>query len=727
MRLCLDEKITMKLRGQHDIGGFFIGGFGEEVHGAATAQALWDAMELEPGVTAKDRLAIFPHYRSDALVDNVLQLQGYPHFVLDQFRQQAARATDPSAGGRQMVMHVSMVDYAIQPNQSALGMQAGKAVGYAQGWRIKGETRGVISLAVVGDGTTATSDFYEAVSAAALYGLPVLLIVTDNRVAISMPAHEAEPIRDLAAFASAFSMEFGEAAGPDFTSIYSATLDAARYVSRTGKPYLLRCPVTRFRGHSSSGLKDFDPAAIDPLVDFGRALVDAGLLAEEEALTPLVPWPDNKTRYLDNYVPNPLAAQLHHELRAMRDRVIDEPKPDPASIHDFAWAPFPSVVEPPSSWDGPRTELTVAQAIRAALDRALATGKAAVWGEDVGHTLGGVFGCTRYLPERHPGRVFNTPINEPLILGMATGASLHSDLAIFPEIQFADYSLNVVHWLVHLGHLHWVTLGTVSPNVTIRMPSDPTLTGALYHSMSVETYYAHAPSMVVVVPSNAFDAYGLLRTATMYGGPVVFCEPKDLYRVRHDPRGAGRLLQAGPKLPGERPPSDEDGVPEIDDFAVPFGKLRLAQAGDDITVVSYGLGLHKSLAAAKLLEREGVRAEVLDLRTVAPYDREGVMASVRRTGRLVVATEDRMYGSFANQIVKDAHEAVPGAQLTVVGMKDVPATGMAPALYAATVLTPERIVDAVRALLARKRGADGGLQLDNELAWLQHAPTWSRR
>lgn len=733
MRLVLDEKIGMKLRGEHEIGGFFIGGMGEEVHGAALAQALWDAMELPIGQSAADRLAIFPHYRSDALVDNVLILSGYDGFVRDQFRQQAARATDPSAGGRQMVMHVAMVGYGIQPNQSALGMQLGKAAGYAKGWKLKGKSTGVVSVVVLGDGTTSCSDFHEGMSAAGLWDLPVLFVVTDNEMAISTPKSEGVAIVDLEHYAKAFDIGFESARASDFVSIYESAYKAARWVNRTGKPMVLHCPVVRFRGHSSSGLKDFDPDIIDPLVGFGQYLVGAGVLAADEALSPKVPWPNNPTRYLGNYVDNPLARALAAEIRKIRDEVVAEPKPDPHTIWDFRQPPFPMVTEPASSWDGPRSGITVAQSIRAALDRALAEGNAAVWGEDCGHTLGGVFGCTRFLPQKYPGRVWNTPINEPLIVGMAAGAALHPDLVLFPEIQFADYSLNTLHWLVHLGHLYWATLGQVSPNVTIRMPSDPTLTGALYHSMSVESYYAHAPSIVVVMPSNSFDAYGLLRTCASYPGPVVYLEPKDLYRVRHDPkaRGAARMLRAGPQLPGERPVTDEDSIPEVEDFFVPFGKARQVMSGVDCTVVAYGLALHKAVYAAENLAELGVTCDVFDLRTLVPYDRAAVVESVRRTGRLVIATEDRLQYSYVNQIAQDVYAEISGAHVALVGMLEVPATGMAPALYHATIVTPERIRETIQTAVKARSGAESNIQrtqwLENELLWLNVAPSWKKR
>lgn len=730
MRLCLDEKIDMKLKGQHEIGGFYIGGMGEEVHGYATAQAAWDALALPVGTPAPDRLAIFGHYRSDSVVDGVLRLSGYDGFVKDQLRQQAARATCPSAGGRQMVMHVSMVDYGIQPNQSALGMQLGKAAGYAMGWKLGGKDRGVLALAVLGDGTMGCSDFHESLSAAGLWDLPVLFVITDNSIAISTPPAHGRPIVDVQSFVRGYGISYFASDDESYGGTYDAVSAGARHVVRTGTPAVVYTKVTRFRGHSSSNLKDFDPDALDPVVEMGAWLVEHGVIPPEEALRPRNPWPNHRTRYLANYENNPLAEAMRAELRTMRDAVFAEPKPSPESIYEFAMAPLPQVSEPPAPWSGPKSELTMAQAIRAALDSILARGNSAVWGEDVGATLGGVFGCTRFLPERYPGRVLNTPINEPLIAATAIGAALHHSLAIIPEIQFADYSLNTLHWLFHAAHLHWATRGQVSPNVTFRMPSDPTLTGAIYHSMSVESYYAHLPSIVIAMPSCAFDAYGLLRTASLHRGPVLFLEPKDLYRVRHDPARPlpkSAVLQAGPRLPGEIPCADEDGIPEVQPFEIPFGKARHVREGGDCTVVAWGLALHKAAVAARELAQRGVNLDLFDLRTLVPYDRDAISRSVARTGRLVVATEDRAFASLGRQIQADMAEAHPGLVSRIASMEEVPSPGMAPVLFRATVLSPAKIVTAVDAALRERTSRPSASVLDNELHWLQYAPSFNRR
>jgi pyruvate/2-oxoglutarate/acetoin dehydrogenase E1 component len=210
---------------------------------------------------------------------------------------------------------------------------------------------------------------------------------------------------------------------------------------------------------------------------------------------------------------------------------------------------------------------------------------------------------------------------------------------------------------------------------------------------------------------------------------VLFLEPKDLYRVRHDanrPLPPSALLKAGPRLPGEVPCSDEDGIPAVDTFAIPFGKAKQVSTGDDCTVVAYGIALHKAMAAARALAGEGVHLDVWDLRTLVPYDREAILASVRRTGRLVVATEDRAFASLARQIQADMTESVPGLVSRVASMEEVPSPGMAPSLFRATVLSPEKVADTVREVLSH-RAAPSLRALDNELFWLQHAPSFHKR
>ena len=288
-----------------------------------------------------------------------------------------------------MVMHVCRPDLAVPPNQSALGMQLGKAAGFAMGWKLRGKTNGPIAVAVLGNGTTSCSDFHEAMSAASLWDLPVLFLVTDNEIAISVPQDEGEAIVDLEKFAGGYGVPFASSESGDFESVYRAVVSACRSVQETNRPFVLHCPVTRFRGHSSSGLKDFDSEAYDPLVDFAQTLLAEGVLSEEEAFTPLHPWPGNKTRYLANYRPNGLADELLREVRQVRDAVLEEPKPDPESIWEFSQPSFPEAVEPENSWTGPRSEITIAEGIRAALDRSLAEGDTAVWGQDAGGSLEG--------------------------------------------------------------------------------------------------------------------------------------------------------------------------------------------------------------------------------------------------------------------------------------------------------------------------------------------------
>jgi len=302
-----------------------------------------------------------------------------------------------------------------------------------------------------------------------------------------------------------------------------------------------------------------------------------------------------------------------------------------------------------------------------------------------------------------------------MIVGTACGAALHEELALLPEIQFGDYSLNCLHWFVHLGNLHWSTNGQASANVTVRMPVDPVQGGAIYHSMSTDGFFGNIPGLVLTHPSSSYDAYGLLRTAAEYKGPVLQFESKILYRMR-----------LGSALPGE-PESAEvmrdlrrSGTQfPIEDYRIPFGKAAMRRRGRDLTVVSWGRACWQAKAMADALaERDGIEAEVWDLRTLVPYDREAILESARRTGRVLVAQNDRTFAGFGRQIQGDLVESLPGAVVRIVGQANTPAIGQSRALEDATVLQDADLLEAMTDVARSNPSA----WLENELHWLRHAP-----
>ena len=302
------------------------------------------------------------------------------------------------------------------------------------------------------------------------------------------------------------------------------------------------------------------------------------------------------------------------------------------------------------------------------------------------------------------------------------GAAHHKALRLFPEIQFGDYSLNTLHWLVHAGNIYWASGGNVPLNITLRTPTEPVPGGALYHSMPIDGYFTPIQGIIIVCPSTAFDAYGLLRTAAEYPGPVMILEPKLIYR-----------MTLGPSLPGEAQITnakqirksrgdallDVEDMNPVEDFRVPFGKAAIRREGHDVTIVSYGGAVLKAMKAASDLSKDGIQAGVIDLRSLSPWDHETVLAEVSKSGRMVVAHEDRVYAGFGREVQGHVVEALEGVRTKVVGMRNVPAVGSAKELERGTILNAERIEAACRDLLR------GGLHswLDNDNAWVNHRPT----
>lgn len=680
---CVEEHIV-RLVSRGEVK-FAIWGPGEEVHGTAAALALSKVVDPQ-------RLGLVPHYRSGSLVAMWATLHGYPNFTLDLLRQQFSKDTDTWSRGRQMVYHLDLREYGILPVQSPVGMQLGKGAGYAMGWKLKGAT-GVVAGAVVGDGTTAEGDMHDAMNAASVWSLPFLLIVTDNRVAISTLPEEGRGIRDYREYAGAFGIASIQCDGRDWEDCYQATWRAARYVAENGKPVLMHVhSLPRFNGHSSAADVTYDLSQDDPLLHFGEKLVERGVLGERDVYRRVKG--EGRDFFAHHDLGN-IMGRADEDIKAMLDLVRAEADPPPESIHEHLRAPFPVIVERPTRGT---TNITYAGAIRAAIKNIIEHHGGALWGEDVGR-LGGVMTATAGLKKRFPDKVIDAPLNEPLIVGTACGAGLHPDLVTLPEVQFGDYSLNCLHWFVHMGNLYWCTNGRSNFATIVRMPVDPFGGGAVYHSMSVDGYFTPIPGLTILMPSTSYDVYGLLMAAARYRGPVLCLEPKWMYRQA-----------LGPAFPGE--PTDPEAVsalkkaimrgeiPDLPaDLAVPLGKGVIRRAGEHLTVVAWGRAVWTAMRAAEALAREGIEAEVIDLRTLVPPDMELVYESVGRTGRLIVAAEDRSFGGFVRQIQGDCVERFPGLPSRGLGQKYVPGIAQNLLLEEATILTWEDVHHAAHALM----------------------------
>lgn len=681
---------------------FAIWGPGEEVHGTATALAL--AKVVDPA-----HFGIVAHYRSGSLCSMWCQLNGVEDFTLRMLRQQFSRATDAMSGGRQMVYHLNIPEVGILPIQSPVGMQLDKAAGYALGFKRKGITDGV-AVGIVGDGTTAEGDMHDTMNAASVWSLPLIVLVTDNGVAISTEPDEGRGIKDFEAYAKGFGIRHMTCDGRDFFDVYRTTLEAATYVKEEQKPLLLHVKdLPRFNGHSSAADVTFDLGQGDPLITFGALLVDRGIVAESDTMRRIE---SGKGR--DFFAHHELGGIMGEEdakTRVLIDQIREEPHPDPSTIFEHVYAPFPEHEETPPG-EG-QTNVTYAGAIRSALDKLISRKNGMIVGQDVGR-LGGVMTATAGLKAKYPDHIVDAPLNEPLIVGTSCGFGLHPDLMALPEIQFGDYSLNAFHWLVYLGTIHWSNLGQASCKLMVRMPTDPFGGGAMYHSMSVDGYFCSIPGLVVIMPSTSFDAHGLMLSAGDYDGPVVCLEPKWMYRQ-----------SLGPAFPGE--PTDpaeitdlkkrlmRAEVPDLPDVYVPFGKGVVRREGKDVTIVSWGRAMWTSLEAAGTLSSHGIEAEVIDLRTLVPPDMDLIRESLAKTGRLIVAAEDRSFGGFVRQIQGDIVQEFPGMPTAALGQKQVPGVAQSLVLEDATILTRQDIVAAAERLVETKVG--GG---PSGWSWVPH-------
>jgi 2-oxoisovalerate dehydrogenase E1 component len=675
---------------------FAIWGPGEEVHGTATALAAKATLGF-------DKFAICGHYRSASLLGLWARLQGYEDFHLDHMRQQLSRVTDPWSGGRQMTAHFNDMRFGILPVQSALGMQVSKSVGYAYGNKLKGITDAV-TMAVVGDGTCAEGDLHEGMTGASILGLPWLLTITDNNVAISVKPEDGRGIQDFEAYAAAFGFAYFTCDGNDFLDVYETKKKAMEYCRDNQKPALVWVRnMSRLNDHSSAADVTFKFDQHDPLLDFGQALVEQGVVQAGD----VVRRKDGQSKdYFLRHDLGAIGTEADQYIVGTMTQAESEPEPTYESAFEDIMDPYPEVVEPAP--EGRNTIISINGAMRAALGAILKDNPMTwVYGQDVG-AKGGVMQATRGLFDQFPGQVKDAPINEPLILGAATGFALHEGATALPEIQFSDYSLNTLHWLVYLGNLLWTSGGTIHANVIVRLPTEPLHGGAVYHSMCMEGLYGSIPGLTICAPTTSRDIYGMLRSAAEYTGPVVFFESKGLYRMTLGDAFPGEPTDKTEVAKLKRAIAFEGHAPDIpDDFRVPLGKAAVRREGTDLTIVTWGRCTLFVQSAIETLSAEGIDVEMIDLRTIVPPDLDTVMASVGKTRRMLVVHEDRVFASLGRELQGSVVEAMAGQPVAtrVLGQDPVPGIPQNAHLEEKIVVSPEKVVKAARETMALPLGA----------------------
>ncbi len=595
---------------------FQISGAGHEAIGAAAGMALRAGDDW-----------VFPYYRDRALC---LAMGVTP---LEMLLQAVGAAADPASGGRQMPSHWGRAELNIVSASSPTGTQFLQAVGCAEAGRLRAPHAGEITLVCAGDGATSEGEFWEALNAACLKRLPVLFLVEDNGYAISVPVECQTAGGSISRLVSEFpDLRVREVDGTDFAASYRVMREAVEHCRREG-PALVHAHVTRPYSHSLSDderlykteAERAAEAARDPVLVFPKLLIEEGVL----------------DRHALQRITHEIDVEVHQATeRALR---AAPPAPETALRHLYSETVDPTSEEFAARAHPAGAPLTMVDALNATLrDEMRRNAGMVIFGEDVADCSreenleevkgkGGVFKVTHGLQREFGGaRVFNSPLAEAAIVGRAIGMALRG-LKPVVEIQFLDYIWPAMMQIRdELATMRWRSNGAFKCPVVVRVATGGYLNGgAVYHSQSGEVEFTHLPGLRVVMPSNALDACGLLRTAIRCDDPVLFLEHKRLYREPYN-----RAPYPGP------------------DFTIPFGKARLVKPGRSLTLVTYGAVVQKALLAATQVERKNPAwsVEVMDLRSLAPYDWEAVRASVEKTSRVVVAHEDTLAWGYGAEL-----------------------------------------------------------------------------
>lgn len=625
-----------------------------------------DGIQLAIGqVFHKEEDFLFPYYR-DMLT--VLSAGMTPEEII---LNGISKAIDPASGGRHMSNHFAKPEWHIENVSSATGTHDLHAVGVARAMVYYGHK----GVAITSHGESATSEgyVYEAINGASTERLPVIFVIQDNGYGISVPKKEQTANRKVADNFSGFrNLKIIHCNGKDVFDSMNAMTTAREHALTTHNPVIVQANSVRIGSHSNSDkhtlYRDEEELtyvkAADPLYKFKRMLLRYKRFTEDEL--------------------KEIEEKARKEVSAANRKALAAPDPDPATIYDYV---LPEPYHPQKYKEGLHAEEGERETLLTAVNKTLKAEfrhnpNTFLWGQDVAYKeKGGVFNVTKGMQKEFGDkRVFNAPLAEDYIVGTANGMcrfdpKIH---VVIEGAEFADYFWPAIEQYVECTHEYWRSNGKFTPNIVLRLASGGYIGGGLYHSQTIEGALTTLPGARIVYPSFADDAAGLLRTSMRSRGFTVFLEPKALYNS----------ADAATFVP--------------DDFEVPFGKARIRRAGSDLTVITYGNTTHFCLAAAERLKKEeDWNVEVIDIRSLIPLDTETLFASVKKTNKVLIVHEDKVFSGYGAEIAGiigtemfrylDAPIQRVGSPFTPVGFHTVLEKAILPGI--------ERIYDAAKRLL----------------------------
>lgn len=511
--------------------------------------------------------------------------------------------------GRDRSFHFGTNEHHIVGMISHLGCQLSIANGIALANRLNELSQ--VALAFTGDGATSEGDFHEAMNVAAVWQLPVIFVIENNGYGLSTPSREQFKCDMISDRAKGYGMESIVIDGNNILEVYDTIKEVSKFIKSNPQPVMIECLTFRMRGHEEASGTKYVPQVLmdqwakkDPIINYENYLKEIQLLNDERVM----------------HLRTAIKAEIHEGLQKANADVL--PEANAKREQQAMYFPFDlQEIKPNSS---KTSERRFVDAISDALDQSLIKyPNLIIMGQDVAD-YGGVFKITEGMSEKYgKERIRNTPLCESAIIGVGLGLSIKKMKAVI-EMQFADFVTCGFNQIINnLAKIHY--RWEQNADVVVRMPTGAGVGAGPFHSQSNEAWFFHTPGLKIVYPSNPYDAKGFLNAAIEDPNPYLFFEHKYLYR------------------------SISQEIP-TDYYTLEVGKAKLLQAGTDISIITYGMGVHWSVEVMQNFKKQGIKADILDLRTLLPWDKEAVRATVMKTGKVLVCHEDCLTGGIGGEI-----------------------------------------------------------------------------